>query len=416
MTARLCLERSKPLPLIVTLSNFGQWSAETRWLLGTHTSRFKRLHLEGSVLYDLVQTFSILTPGEGPLLLRDLALIGSQLLGASGTLLIHQYLHSPILSKDIPTLHNLRLFSFPLVPQMSVLRHLTELDLEDFGPASANTLLDVLANNPSLQKVDIVGPLYNLDSPREDLSIALPHLRSFQVCMCDAVDILRCLHIPRSEHLRVGIQSSFEVGDLPRAYQPYSVIHLAREFEFHEIRVDIDPNFHLEVHDSERGIEAGFGELPPSTEEVLGPSTVQFIKYLRFWDHREDHSSYPPGFWDPFRRMEGLETLALDCYPTALDDILFILDLGATVCRALRTLIVILPESDPATTWQDTILDTVRMRAGRGNAIWRLRVIVSSEEHIPLYSGIFDPFVQEIEIVAPAVGWEARERLLDWED
>lgn len=156
MTTRMCLERSKTLPLTVTLSNFGQWSNNTLRLVGSHASRFENLYLEGSVSSDLWCIFVSLTPSEGPLPLRELILSGFQPLG---TLLTHEDFRSPILSKDIPTLHKLHLLSFPLTPQMTVLRHLTEIVLEDPGPSSANSLLDLRANNPSIQKVDITGPL-----------------------------------------------------------------------------------------------------------------------------------------------------------------------------------------------------------------------------------------------------------------
>ena len=144
---------------------------------------------------------------------------------------------------------------------MSVLRHLNELFLKDPEIASTNSLLDLLANNPGLQRVDIAGPLHNQNPPRGDLNIALPHLRSFQIYVCSAVDILRCLHLPRSEHLRIDVQSSFGAGRLPGAYLLYSVVQLARDLEFHEVNLDIHPKFVLDIHDSDGGIIAEFGEL-----------------------------------------------------------------------------------------------------------------------------------------------------------
>ena len=413
MTTRMCLERSKTLPLTVTLSNFGQWSNNTLRLVGSRASRFEKLHLEGSVPHNLSLIFLSLTPDEGSLLLRELGLFGTQPLGILST---YEHLRSPILSEDIPTLHKLALSSFPLVPQMSVLRHLTELSLKDPGAGSTNSLLDLLANNPSLQRVGIAGPLSNQNSPRGDLSISLPHLRSFQISMCSAVDILRCLHLPRSEHLRIDIQTSFGAAYLPGAYQPYSVIQLFRDLELHQVRLDTHPRFNLEIHNSVVGITAGFGELPPRTAEVLGPLTVQFIKYLRFWEDRELQNWHPPSFSAPLHRMVRLETLALDCSAASLDDILFVLIIGETTCPALRTLIIVLPEDEPTAIRKDTVLKTVSARASRGNAIWRLRIVVPSEEHVPLYSGIFDPFVQEIETVAVQLEQEGSEHWLVWED
>ena len=416
VVTRICLERSKPLPLTISfsLSNLGPWSPSTWRLFGSHANRFGKLRLEGPVGSRLSGILALLTPGEGPLLLRELTLIGERPLDPLPT---YEDLRSPILSEDIPSLHKLTLHSFPLVPQMTVLGHLVELHLQGPGPSSVNSLLDLLANNPGLQRVDIGGRLDNRDSPRGDLSIALPHLRNLLFSRCNAIEILRCLHLPRLGPLHIYVESSFEVIDLPRVYRPYSVIQLARDFAFHQIHLTIDSKFRLEIYDySIGGITAGFRELPPDTAEVLGPSTVQFIKYLRFWEDREPRDRSHRRLLSSFFRMERLETLALECSPTSLNAIFPVLFAGPIVCPALRTLIIRFPPSEPSAIRKDALLEALRMRASNGYAIWKLRVIVPSGEQVPLYSGIFDSFVQEIEIIVAQPEWEDRDYLLAWED
>ena len=112
--------------------------------------------------------------------------------------------------------------------------------------------------------------------------------------------------------------------------------------------METNPRFSLEIfYDSWGGIAAEFEELPPKSAEVLGPSTVQFIKRLSFWEGPEHLDGYPPEFSDPLSYMERLETLTLDCLSGSLKQILLILTLDA-VCPLLRMLIVRLPEDEAA--------------------------------------------------------------------
>ena len=227
MVTRMCLKRSKSLPLAVSLSKVGHWSIHTGRLIGSQVGRFEELYLGGSLssCQSVSKILSFLIPGEDPLLLRKLKLVGGKFDDIPRT----HNLGYPILSKDIPTLRKLELSSFPLT-QISRFRHLIELHVRYPGPTSAHSLLDLLANNPGPQRVGIIGLSNDRDSLREDLSIALPHLHNFYVDDCEAVDILRCLHLPRLEPLVISIKFSFMDVDLSRAYQPYSVIQLALDF------------------------------------------------------------------------------------------------------------------------------------------------------------------------------------------
>ena len=396
MVTRMCLERSKPLPLAVSLSNFDSLSSNTKRMVNSHAGRFEKLSLSGSFSYGLPEIFTSLMLGEDPLL-RELILRSDRGIN-SKSWVVRMVLDSPIIPNDIPTLHKIVLSSFPLTPQLSTLRHLTDVCLADPGP-TANAVLDLLANNPCLQQVAISGPLENQNSPRGDQSITLPHLRNLDVTQCAATDILRCLHLPRSEPLVIEIDASFNEAPLPRAYRPYSVIQLAWDFGFRELRVVTSPKFRIHISfDSSGWVTAELGELPPKSVEVLGLSTVQFITHFHFREGPERLDMHPLELSDPFGYMDGLETLVLGCLSASLNRILLILNLN-TVCPLLHTLIVLLPEDEPAGEWCDVLLGVVRSRADDGKAIRRLRIVVWSEECIPAYSNAFDSFVQEVEVL-----------------
>ena len=396
MVTRMCLERSKSLPLSVSLSNFDRWSSNTKRMVGSHAGRFEELSLSGSLLCGLSEIFTNLMPGEHPIL-RELILRGDCGIN-SKSWVVRMVLDSPIISNDIPTLHRIVLSSFPLTPQLSTLRHLTDVRLTDPGP-TANAVLDLLANNPGLQQVALSGPLENQNSPRGDQSITLPYLRKICVSRCAATDILRCLHLPRLEPLVIEIDASFNEAPLPRAYRPYSVIQLAWDFGFCELYVETSPKFRIDISfDSSGWVTAKLGELPPKSVEVLGLSTVQFITHFHFREGPERLDMHPPELSDPFGYMERLETLVLDCLSASLNQILLILNLN-TVCPLLHTLIVLLPEDEPAGEWCDVLLGVVRSRADDGKAIRRLRIVVWFEECIPAYSNAFGSFVQEVEVL-----------------
>ncbi|KAF9784593.1 hypothetical protein BJ322DRAFT_1109306 [Thelephora terrestris] len=412
MVTRMCLERSKTLSLTVSLSDFNTWSTGTRRLVGSHASRFETLSLSGFLPGGLSEIFTNLIPGEDPPL-RELQLRGMQELSTE-FLIEHGLIFSPILSKDIPTLQKIILSSFPLTPQMSALRNLTDIGLFDLGSTLISSVLDLLANNPCLEQVAISRFYQSRTSRRKNLSIALPHLRSLLVYSCYAVDILRCLHLPRSEDLEIDIRYSFPEAALPQAYQPYSILQLASDLRFAEVHLYTSPKFYLKICDHSGEITAEFGELPPKTAEVLGSSTVRLIKHLRFWEDQGHLDLHPLEFFDALHHMERLESLGLDCLPASLEEILFLLD-DATHCPLLRTLIVRLPEGVVADVEEHSLLDVVRSRAGRGNAVRRLRVVLSSEEYVLMYSQIFRPLVQEFDILVCQLGGDERPWLV-WED
>ena len=412
LVTRMCLERSKSLPLTVSHFRFRLWCYSTWQLLSSHSSRFETLSLEGKLSCGLYDILINLEPTKDPIL-RKLTLRCTKQLNAA-SFAEYKSLPLPILSKDIPTLHKISLACFPLTPQLIALRHLTTIELIEMGSNPVSGVLDLLANNPHVEQLVLIGSLDNDGSHWEDLSIALPHLRRFDVCQCDSVDILRCLHLPRLENLKIDILCSFEKVTLPRTYQPYSIIQLARGLKSPKIHLRTSPKFYLKLGVDMGEITAGFGELPPMTAEALGPSTVQFIKYLQVSADQARPNWRASQILDAFSHMERLETLALDCSPISLEEILLVLN-DVACCPLLRTLIIRLPPY-VATDVEEALLGVVRCRADSGNAIRRLRVIVSSEEYIPTHSKIFEPLLQEVQILVCKPGARIGRPLLVWED
>ena len=414
MVTRMCLERSGSLPLTVALSDFDTWSSDSRCLVWSHAGRFETLSLAGSPTRGLSEIFKSLTPSGKPLL-RELSLRSKMYL-STACLNLYGSLRSPILSTTIPTLRKISLSSFPLTPQLCALRDLTDVQLIGLGATPTNAVIDLLANNPRLKQVTICDMEDSRGSPRRDLSITLPHLRNFLVRRCNAIDILRCLHLPRSNSLRVTVTNSFEKTTLPTIYRPYSTFDLARDFGFHEVHIFCDPGFHLKVSNwSLREVAAEFGELPPSDAEVLGPSTVEFIKHLRFREAQEHSVYHPLNLLDAFCHMDRLETLTLDCLTASLDKI-FRIFINVICCPLLHTVIVRLLEGEAVDEWDASLLDVVRARKDDGHAIQRLRIVVSSEEHVTASSGVFNPLVQEVEILVREPGEDDEESWLVWGD
>ena len=159
-----------------------------------------------------------------------------------------------------------------------------------------------------------------------------------------------------------------------------------------------------------------FSELPllPLTH-VREFFPAHCAKYLRFCGEQAHLSRHPLEFFNALYPMDRLETLALDCLPVSLEGIFSILD-NVAFCPLFRTLIVRLPRGVAADAEEGSLLNVIRRRAESGGPIRRLRAIVSPKEHIPMYSQIFKPFLQEVEILVCQKGVGNRAPWLVWED
>lgn len=258
---------------------------------------------------------------------------------------------------------------------MTLLRHPTEPDLKDPGAASANTLLDLLVNNTSLQRVDTAGPLDNQESHRGDLSIILPHLCEFLVFGCDAVDISAVFASPGRNLSTSTPYPRLKESILWRLINRTPLFNSLGTSDSTKFHLCVDSEFNFKIYDdSQGGITAGFGELPPNTAEVLGPLTVQFIKHLHFWEDKVYRRWHPLEYIDPLHRMERMETLALDCLPAGFEAFFLVLGMNTVVCPLLRTLIVGLPEGEPAVAWKDLVFKFAQTRASRDSAIKRFEL------------------------------------------
>ena len=154
LVTRMCLERSKSLPLTVSHSEFSGWSHGTKQLLGSHASHFETLILDGMLPCGLYEILTNLRPIKDPILC-ELSLWGIEEPNAT-SFAEYKSIPSPILSKDIPTLHKIFLSCFPLTPQLIAIRHLTNIEPVKLDPAPVSDVLDLLANNSYLEHVAII--------------------------------------------------------------------------------------------------------------------------------------------------------------------------------------------------------------------------------------------------------------------
>ena len=411
---RMCLERSGSSPLTLVLSDFDTWSSNTRRLVGTHAGRFETLSLIGSQPCGLQEISKSLSSCGKPLL-RELTLWSAASFDHA-RFGLYESLLSPTLATETPNLRKIHFSSFPLIPQPCALRHLTNAELFGLGATFTNAVLDLLANNPRLERVAI-GNMDGEDewSHREDQSITLPHLRHFLIYRCEAIDILRCLHFPCSESLQIDIQDSFKKSRFPAIYQQYSVFQFGSDLRFYQVHIGGDPEFHVKLHDWSLGeVVAKFGELPPKNAEILGPSTIEFIKHLHFREVQGHSVIYHFSPSEAFSHLGRLETLTLDCFTASLEKIFPVLA-NVTRCPLLHTLIVRLPEGEAVGRWNASLFDVVMARKDRGHAVQRLRVVVPSE-HVTACSGLFGLFVEEVEILVRELGKDDGESWLIWGD
>ena len=113
------------------------------------------------------------------------------------------------ISGDMPTLHTLELLPFPIIPQFVHLKHLTNLRL-DVRYSTLTTVLDLLAANPSLEKVRLIG---NFDSEDDEdtrtaESIVLGCLKFLSVERCVPRRFLEKLTLPRGARVFIRYNPS----------------------------------------------------------------------------------------------------------------------------------------------------------------------------------------------------------------
>ena len=188
----LSLERSGSYPLEVELSADTLFS-HTIWDIRPHAHRLAslRCHIEGTDPLFL-QIFSQLD--------RSLILHTLSIETARAPTVDSQEIEIGLVSGDMPSLHTLELLPFPITPQFMRFRHLTSLQL-DVGYSTLTDVLDLLAANPSLEKVRLLGNFEDSEDERTAGGIFLKHLRFLTVERSMTCTFLEKLTLPRGTRI-----------------------------------------------------------------------------------------------------------------------------------------------------------------------------------------------------------------------
>lgn len=188
----LCLERSGSYPLEVELNTDTSFS-DTIWHIGPHVNRLATLQCRlGEANSAFLQTLFQLDHSPN---LRTLSIRT-----AIAPSVDPQMIEMPLVSGDMPSLHTLELLPFPVIPRFVEFRHLTNLRL-DVMHSTLTNVLDLLAANPSLEKVRLIGNFEENEDAHATGSIFLRHLRFFTVERCTPCTFLEKLAFPRNARI-----------------------------------------------------------------------------------------------------------------------------------------------------------------------------------------------------------------------
>lgn len=196
----LFLERSGSYPLEVDLTD--TWFSYAVRHITPHVNRLAilRCHVEeaDTILRMFPQlhyppnlhTFSITSPG-APTIAPEL-------------------IEMQFVSGNMPNLRTLELFSFPVLSQFVQFKHLVDLRLE-VAHSTLTAVLDLLAANPLLEKVRLVGDFEDDEDTRAPESIVLGCLKFLSMERCVPRKLLEKLTFPREARIfiRYNIASRF---------------------------------------------------------------------------------------------------------------------------------------------------------------------------------------------------------------
>ena len=198
----LCLERSGSYPLEVELDTDTRFS-NAIWHIIPHMNRLATLRCSleetnSTFLQTLFQlghspnlhTFSIRT-GRAPSVDPEVIEIA-------------------LISGDMPSLHTLELLPFPVIPQFVECKHLVSLRL-DVVHSTLTNVLDLLAANPLLEKVRLLGNFEESEDMRAAGSILLKHLQFFTVERCTPCTFLEKLAFPRNARISIHYNPIFHL-------------------------------------------------------------------------------------------------------------------------------------------------------------------------------------------------------------
>ena len=112
------------------------------------------------------------------------------------------------LSGDMSTLRTLELLPFPVIPQFTQLKHLVNLRIH-VTHSTLTAVLDLLAANPSLEKVGLVDNFWSAEDERAAGSTVLGRLKFLSVERCVPRGFLEKLTFPRGARVFIRYNPRF---------------------------------------------------------------------------------------------------------------------------------------------------------------------------------------------------------------
>ncbi|KAF9652275.1 hypothetical protein BDM02DRAFT_3109256 [Thelephora ganbajun] len=126
-----------------------------------------------------------------------------------------EVIEMPLVSGDMSNLRTLELLPFPVIPQFVQFKNLVNLQL-DVIYSTLTVVLDLLAANPSLEKVRLLGNFEDDEDARATGSISMRRLRFLTVERCTPCLFLEKLTFPRNA--RIFIRYNLISHLIPFAY------------------------------------------------------------------------------------------------------------------------------------------------------------------------------------------------------
>ena len=206
----LFLERSGSYPLEVDLTN--TWSSNAVGHIRPHANRLAILRYHVSAVNStFLRALSKLDHSPN---LHTLSLASARTPAVAPELI-----KMGLILGDMPALHTLELLPFPIIPQFLRLKYLINLRLE-VTHSTLTAVLDLLAANPSLEKLWLVGSFWDNEVTRGAESTVLGCLKFLTVERCAPRRLLEKLTLPRGTRVYIRYNPSRSV---PPAFTLQSV-------------------------------------------------------------------------------------------------------------------------------------------------------------------------------------------------
>jgi len=112
------------------------------------------------------------------------------------------------ISGEMPALRTLELLPFPVIPQFVQFKYLVNLRIE-VTHSTLTAVLDLLAANPSLEKVGLVGNFEDVEDDRPAESTVLGSLKFLSVERCAPLRLFEKLTLPRGARVFIRYNPRF---------------------------------------------------------------------------------------------------------------------------------------------------------------------------------------------------------------